>query len=96
MIMDRTILINILKEEDYPVHMIERTASKLENLQPIVAAALENWISKGDFPLLTVDDYSFSSLVSDYGMKPIGALLTLDWLIRDPERAKQSLKRGIR
>jgi len=29
-------------------------------------------------------------------MKPIGAFITLDWLIREPEKAKKSLKKGIK
>ena len=32
----------------------------------------------------------------DYDMMFTGAVLTLDWLIREPEAAKKALKEGIR
>jgi len=29
-------------------------------------------------------------------MKPIGAFITLDWLIKEPEKAKKALNEGIK
>lgn len=94
--MNKETLIRLLKEEDYPAHMIESTITKLYNLQPIVADNFELWLNKGVLPDLKIEGYSYQVLINDYGMKPIGAFLTLDWLCRDPQKALRSLKNGIK
>ena len=29
-------------------------------------------------------------------MNPIGAFITLDWLMREPEKAKEALNKGVK
>lgn len=94
--MNKEILLKLLKEEEYSPNIIEATISKLINLQPLVADNFELWLSEGILPSLEIEGFSYQILVNDYGMKPIGAFLTLDWLCRDPKRASLSLKRGIK
>lgn len=94
--MDRNTILTLLKEEAYPIHMIEKTVAKLENLQPSIASLFSNWVNTGKIPEESIEGFTYSILVNDYGMKPVGAFLTLDWLVRDPQRAYNALKRGIR
>lgn len=94
--MNKETLIKLLKEEDYSDHMIDATIVKLCNLQSVVADNFESWLNKGILPNLEIEGYSYQILVNDYGMKPIGAFLTLDWLCRDPQKASLSLKKGIK
>lgn len=94
--MDRKILIDLLNEENYPAHMIENTINKLENLQPVISLAFTDWVFDGLFPSIVIEGYSYTILTNEYGMKPIGAFLTLDWLTRDPDKAVKALKRGFR
>lgn len=94
--MNKEILIKLLKEENYPTHMIETTIAKLNRLQPIVAESFKSWLKKGVLPDFEIEGYSYRVLINDYGMKPIGAFITLDWLCRDPQKASLSLKRGIK
>ena len=94
--MDRNMLLEILKDENYPSHMIENTLHKLSNLQPQIAAALKKWLEDGKTPSLNVEGYTFSVLTTKFGMQPIGAFLTLNWLCREPQKASNALKRGIR
>lgn len=94
--MNNEILAKLLKEEDYPTHMLEGTISKLNKLQPIVAESFESWLYQGKLPNIEIEGYTYSILVNDYGMKPVGAFLTLDWLCRDPQKAILSLKKGIK
>lgn len=96
MIMNKEILVKLLKEENYPAHMTEATIEKLYKLQPIVADSFERWLNNGLIPSLEVEGYSYQKLVNEYGMKPIGAFITLDWLCRDSEKASRALKKGIR
>lgn len=96
MSMNNEILVKLLNEENYPNHMVEGTIAKLNNLQPIVADSFESWLNHGKIPNIEIEGYSHNILVNDYGMKPVGAFLTLDWLLREPEKAKEALKRGVR
>lgn len=94
--MDRNIILNILKEEGYPSYMLDSTVEKLEKLQPEIMSAFLCWLSDRKVPSVTVEGFSFTDLTRDFGMKPIGAFITLDWLMRDPYKAIKALKRGIR
>ena len=94
--MERNQIIEILKEEDYPEYMIEQTANKLENLEPEIKIAFEQWHLNGTIPTITLEGYTYQDLVILYGMKPVGAFITLDWLKREPDKAARALEKGIR
>lgn len=94
--MERNQIIEILKEEAYPEYMIEQTANKLENLVPEIKDVFEQWHLDGAIPSITLEGYSYQDLVNLYGMKPVGAFITLDWLKREPEKAARALEKGIR
>lgn len=94
--MNKEILIKLLKEENYPAHMVEATIAKLNNLQPPVSESFKVWLNEGKLPNFEIEGYSYGILVNEYGMKTIGAFLTLDWLCRNPQKALLSLKKGIK
>lgn len=94
--MDKQTLRQLLLDNGYPNHMIEKTVEKIGHFQPVIRDAFSNWVANGVEPTIEIQGYSFSQLRLDYGMKAIGAFITLDWLIRNPENAAKSLKRGIR
>ena len=96
MIMDRKALIAILKEEGYPDYIVENTIVKIEHLQTQVSDAFNLWIKDQKEPSLSIEGYTFSTLVNQFGMKPVAAFLVLDWLVRDPQKATFSLKKGIK
>ena len=94
--MKREQIIEILKEEAYPEYMIEQTADKVENFEPEIKKAFEQWHLDGTIPSISLEGYSFQDLVNLFGMKPVGAFITLDWLRKEPEKAAKALKAGIR
>lgn len=94
--MDHAIIEKILKEEGYPSYMIEQTIFKLDNLQPSIKECFEKWISDGEFPNMEIEGFSFQRLVEEQDKTPVAAFLALDWLSRDPEKAKKSLSRKTR
>ena len=69
----------------------EKAAQKLLNLQPLLKEVFEKWWDSGVAPEMTVEGYTFQQLVTERGMKPTGAFITLDWLLRDPAEAKKAL-----
>ena len=94
--MNNEILTKLLKDENYPAHMVEGTIAKLNKLQPVVADSFDSWLNHGKLPIIEIEGYTYSILINDYGMKPVGAFLTLDWICRDPQKAILSLKKGIK
>lgn len=94
--MERKQIIEILKEEAYPEYMIEQTADKIENLENEIKEAFEKWQLDGTFPTIKLEGYSFQDLVDQFGMKPVGAFITLDWLKKEPGKASDALRRGIK
>lgn len=94
--MERAEIINILSNEGYPEFMLEKTADKIEGFSETVAVAYADFQSNGTVPAITIAGYDYNGLVNDYGMKPTGAFITLDWLIREPEIAKEALEKGIK
>ena len=57
---------------------------------------LMEWIDNGNCKDFVYDGYSVQDFQKKRGMKYPAALLTMDWLIKEPERTKESLKRGLR
>ena len=94
--MDKSVIKEILVKEGYPDFMIENTMEKIGNFAPDIANAFAEWLDKGIEPDFEVEGFSYAMLMQTYEMKPVGAFITLDWLYRDPDRAKKALKRGIR
>lgn len=72
-------------------------AADLEALNPELKPHLNAWLKDEAYTFSTeYDGYSMASLERDYGMNFTGAILTLDWLIRESEAAKKALAYGIR
>ena len=94
--MDRERIKEILVEEQYPEYMVEKTADKIIAFAPIVADAFNGWWKSKRQPNITVEGFSFIDLVTKWGMKPVGAFITLDWLIREPKKAKIALNKGFK
>jgi hypothetical protein len=62
--------------------------------QQVIKTAFLKWWRTGEFTQIEVESYTWKSLMEQHNLNPIAALLTLDWLTREPEKAKQSLTKG--
>lgn len=94
--MERSEIIRILKEEGYPDFILEKTANKVEALSPEIATKFGEFCVHGILPKIEIEGYGYKRLVEEFGMKPVGAFITLDWLTREPEKAKDALRKGIK
>lgn len=72
--------------------MVQELSNVCMELKPLVKAWLETGTEEDD---TLYHGYSINSLKRDYGMYFTGAVLTLDWLIREPEKAKAVLTIGV-
>jgi len=85
----------ILKK--FPVYdekNIEGVSCDIEEMDKDLRMELENFLETGIAPSIELEGYSIERLKKEFGMNPIGAFLTLDWLKKEPEEAKKSLERG--
>ena len=64
-----------------------------EPLKRLLKAWLENEKQQSDY---AVAGFSVSEMQKERGMNYPAALLTIDWLIKEPENAKRSLTKGTR
>ena len=76
--------------------MLEKTADKIVAFKQEIADAFEALFTNNEKPTVSIEGFSYDTFLTDYNMNPIGALITLDWLIREPEIAKEALKKGVK
>jgi len=89
-------LLDILIKEGYPEFMHEKTILKIQNFNEQISMVFKKWVVDNITPQITIEGYSFEYLVHTMKMQPVGAFITLDWLVREPEKAKQALRQGIK
>lgn len=64
-----------------------------EPLKNLLKAWLENEKQQSDY---AVAGFTVSEMQNERGMNYPAALLTMDWLMKEPEKAKRSLTKGIK
>lgn len=75
----------------------EAIEKRLQKICPELKHVLEEWLENGKEEYdKQYEGFSISNLMKEYGMRFTGALLTIDWLIRDPDTAKEAIKEGIK
>lgn len=78
----------------------EKSAALVLNELTQLSAPLNNylaeWMETGICKDYLVEGFSIFDFQKNRNMKYPAALLTIDWLIKEPEKAKESLKRGLR
>jgi hypothetical protein len=84
----------LISDFSYPETGAQLIAEKIEESSPGIQEAFQVYFTSGEFPIFSIEGYTLQNLMSDHGMNPIAALLTLDWLVREPEQALKSLERG--
>ena len=81
---------------NYPSQRAELLWSNLARLDEKLMPILVRWLDSGDGADQTqYEGYCVDSLRKNYGMNTISALLTLDWIIKEPEQAVAALRDGI-
>ncbi len=87
----------ILIARGYPEGAASQVAPKLAKLSGNLKEAASAWLETGAEPEVSSNGYSTKSLMKRFsGMTYPAALLTIDWLEREPEKAKKAIEAGIR
>lgn len=70
--------------------------TSLEGLDQQLVPVLQRWLETGkSLDAILYHGHSIDSLCADYGMNFIAAILTLDWLIKEPDIAMAAIEQGI-
>jgi hypothetical protein len=79
----------------YSEHEAQQVAADLDTAAPAIQQAFEHWWKTGEVRLDTeVQGYTPQRLMDEYHFTPPNALLTMDWLLREPQQALSLLREG--
>ncbi len=79
----------------YPEQGMELVLEKINNMDPDIRENVEKYLQTGEIQEIEVEGYTVKSFMDGKNMNPLAAYLSLDWLIREPEKAKESLNRKV-
>lgn len=88
----QTILDFLLNNFHYSNKKAEAIIPDLQVLTPPLDTYFEDLVAKKSLPDYEVSGYSLWQFISKYKMSPVAALLTMDWLIKEPSVAITALK----
>src|SRR5512146_317559 len=91
---ERALVERLMRDFGYPEQGAYLVARKVQSMERSIAAAFEAWWNGTVPERVEVEGYTVERLMREHGLKPIGAFLTLDWLAREPEKAKAAVARG--
>lgn len=95
--MERDYIYNVLLGRGYDEKFAQLIAVELMDLSQPLDAYLVKWMQdESDMQDYSLYDYSITQLMKERNMAYPAALLTMDWLIKEPNAAIASLKRGIK
>ncbi|WP_288360693.1 hypothetical protein [uncultured Bacteroides sp.] len=87
---------NILVVRGYTERQAFVVASELFQMDDSLQQGLRCWLVSEEETDYTVEGFKLSELKYKFEMTYPAALLTIDWLIKEPERAVKSINRGIK
>ena len=84
----------LMSEFHYSERGARLVAEDMARCAPQIRSIFVRWWREGEIEDTTICGYTIERLRSEHGMNVVAALLTLDWLIKDPTEAQASLERG--
>lgn len=86
----------VLTERGYTPKQAERVAAELQQIDRCLVNGLQSWLLHGKETDYTIEGITLSVLKQKFEMTYPAALLTMDWIIKEPELAIKSINRGIK
>ena len=87
---------DILIERGFPEKQAISVAFDLQDIDLALQNGLQSWLTDQTETDFLIEGFKLSDLKQKFDMTYPAALLTVDWLIKEPELAKKSIQRGIR
>lgn len=85
-----------LARKDYEPESAARVATRLEASDADIRGAAWQWLSEETEPQMSAEGWSVSRLEKEFRMNAIAALLTIDWLRKEPGKALAALNEGFK
>jgi hypothetical protein len=86
----------VLLERGYTDKQVNAVIYDLMTIDESLKEGFSLWIELEKETDYTIQGITLSELKNKFGMTYPAALLTRDWLIKEPEKAIESINRGIR
>ena len=83
---------DILIERGYPQKQAISISSDLQAIDPALQNGLQSWLADQTETDYLIEGFKLSDLKQKFDMTYPAALLTVDWLIKEPELAKKSIQ----
>lgn len=80
--------------ETYSKDKTQMLIASFEKMSPIIRKALEAYLQTDQHEQLNILGITVEKLMTENSMNEIAAYLALDWIIREPDQALKSLKKG--
>lgn len=85
-----------LAERGYEGYSGKVMSEKLTNVNPMFTEGINQWLAFGQEKDYEIMGIRLSDLKKKYALTYPAAILSMDWLIREPIKAQNSFQRGIR
>lgn len=89
-------IINKLISVGYPEKAAKAISMELSQIDSSLNIALASWVDNEVETDMTIEGFTLSELQAKYKMSYPSALLTMDWLIKEPKLATMALTKGIK
>lgn len=86
--------LRLQNEYGYPASGTKLIVDRLAILSPELYIEFEKWWISGELPSIEIEGYTIQKLINEHHQNLIAAFLTLSWLEREPNQAKDALRRG--
>lgn len=87
---------NILIKRGYPQKAALSVVQSLLMLDSTFQPAFNSWLESEVETDFQIEGFKLSELKRKFDMTYPAALLTMDWLLKEPEKARECINRGIR
>lgn len=91
--MNKERILTILLERGYPEQAADVVSGELLHVADELRPGLEEWLADGSMHDYSSNGYSVIELMNSRKMTYPAALLTVDWLIKEPDQALRALQR---
>ena len=94
--MNREEITSALIREGYAEKQAELTATELMEIDSSLMPLLSEWVRNRKQSEKEAEGFTLLGLQAQYDMTYPAALLTIDWLIKEPQIARIAIERGIK
>lgn len=85
-----------LSERGYSGAAGKMMSDKLSSVNQLFSEGIKKWLDTGDETEYEISGIKLSDLKNKFNLTYPAAILSMDWLLREPENAKHSFLKGIR